>query len=191
MNLIRPIKPQALPDADDVVLNEVIMQRIRIGEILVEQGVLNERQVQHILRVQKSVNRPFGDLAERLYGIDARVVEDAWVEQYVRFSGEVDLEEIEVDKACLRLINRRQAWQFHLAPVFRDQDHLALATTTEALVRAVNFASRTFNEPVYLMIARKEQLRHFLMKHYPVPNFIAEFAENFLVSRNSPATRSG
>ncbi|GIW77082.1 MAG: hypothetical protein KatS3mg104_2145 [Phycisphaerae bacterium] len=160
------------------------MKPIRIGEILMEQGVLNERQVQHILRVQKSVNRPFGDLAERLYGIDARVVEDAWVEQYVRFTGEVDLEEIEVDKTCLRLINRRQAWQFHLAPVFRDQDHLALTTTTEALVRAVNFASRTFNEPVYFMIARKEQLHEFLMKHYPVPDFIAEFAENFLVARS-------
>lgn len=161
------------------------MQRIRIGEILVEQGVLNERQVQHILRVQKSVNRPFGDLAERLYGIDARAVEDAWVEQYVRFTGEVDLEEIEVDKACLRLINRRQAWQFHLVPVFRDQDHLALATTSEALVRAVNFASRTFDEPVYFIISRKEQLRTFLMKHYPVPQYIAEFAENFLIAKGS------
>ncbi len=155
------------------------MQRIRIGEILIEQGILNERQVQHILTVQRSVNRPFGDLAERLYGIDARAVEDAWVEQYVRISGKVDLDEIEVDKNCLRMISRRQAWQFHLAPIIREDDQLGLATTAEGLVRAVNFASRKFDEPVFFMIAEKKQLREFLMKHYPVPNFLAEFAESF------------
>jgi hypothetical protein len=179
MNLISPQRPQWSADADDVVCREENMQRIRIGEILVEQGVLNERQVTHILNVQRSVNRPFGDLAERLYGIDARAVEDAWVEQYVRFAGEVDLNEIEADKECLRLINRRQAWQFHIAPVEWQDDQLGLATTAEGLVRAVNFASRKFDAPVYFMIARKEQLKQFLMKHYPVPNFIAEFAESF------------
>jgi hypothetical protein len=155
------------------------MQGIRIGELLIEQGALSERQVRHILNVQRSVNRPFGDLAERLYGIDPRAVEDAWVEQYLRFSGRVDLEEIEIDKQCLRLINRRQAWQFHLAPLSRSDDQLGVATTAESLVRAVNFATRKFHEPVYFVIAERHQLREFLMKHYPVPQFIAEFAETF------------
>ena len=155
------------------------MRGIKIGEILIEQGVLSERQVRHILTVQRSVSRPFGDLAERLYGVDPRAIEDAWVEQYVQFAGRVDLTEIEADAKCLREINRRQAWQFHMLPLGREDDHLNIATTAEGLVRAVNFASRKFNEPVYFMIAEKGQLREFLMKHYPVPNFIAEFAESF------------
>ncbi len=155
------------------------MQGIRIGEILIEQGILTERQVRHILQVQRSVNRPFGDLAERLYKVDARAVEDAWVEQYVRVAGVIDLSEIETDKECLRLMNRRQAWQFHAAPIHREDDHLGIATTAEGLVRAVNFSTRKFDEPVYFVIAEKKQLREFLMKHYPVPQFIAEFAETF------------
>lgn len=155
------------------------MRGIKIGEILIEQGVLSERQVRHILTVQRSVNRPFGDLAERLFGVDPRVIEDAWVDQYVQFAGRVDLAELQADKQCLREINRRQAWQFHMLPLSREDDHLNIATTPDALVRAVNFASRRFNEPVYFMIAEKPQLREFLMKHYPVPNFIAEFAESF------------
>jgi len=155
------------------------MQGIKIGEILVEQGVLSERQVRHILTVQQSVNRPFGDLAERLYSVDPRAIEDAWVEQYVQRAGRVDLAELQSDKKCLREINRRQAWQFHMLPLNREEDHLRIATTPEALVRAVNFASRRFNEPVHFVMADKPQLREFLMKHYPVPNFIAEFAESF------------
>jgi hypothetical protein len=152
------------------------LKGIRIGEVLVEQGVLSKDQVDHILRVQKASHRPFGDLAERLYGISARAIEDAWVEQYVRLAGVVNLDQHKMDINCLRLLNRRQAWQFHLLPTNRDGAELSIATSPEHLVRAVNFSTRTFNEPVYLLIAERDQLREFLMKHYPVPEHIAQYA---------------
>ena len=60
------------------------MQGIQIGQLLVEQGVLSAEQVEHILTVQRASHRPFGDLAERLFGIEPQAVEDAWVEQYLR-----------------------------------------------------------------------------------------------------------
>jgi hypothetical protein len=151
---------------------------IQIGQLLVEQGVLTEKQVQHILKVQKESARPFGDLAERLYGIDPRAVEDAWVEQYVRTVGVTDLEEIRIEEECLRVLNRRQAWQFHVLPTNRDeQRQLNMTTSADGLVRAVNFASRSIDEPLFFLIAERTQLREFLMKHYPVPNFLAEFAD--------------
>ena len=40
----------------------------------------------------------------------------------------------------------------------------------------MNFATRSIDEPVYFLIAERQQLREFLMKHYPVPNFLAEYA---------------
>ncbi len=63
------------------------MKGIPIGQLLIEQGVLSAEQVGHILAVQKASHRPFGDLAERLYGIDPQAVEDAWVAQYTRTVG--------------------------------------------------------------------------------------------------------
>ena len=151
---------------------------IQIGQLLIEQGVLTEKQVAHILKVQKSSHRPFGDLAERLYGIDAGAIEDAWVQQYLRIAGTVDLDEQKVDEHCLRLINRRQAWQFHVLPMCREEQNLNLATTAEGLVRAVNFSTRQIDEPVHFQIAERKQLREFLMKHYPVPQFIAQFSDS-------------
>lgn len=159
------------------------MAGIRIGELLVEQGVLTERQVQHILKIQKMSNRPFGDLAERLYGINAKAVEDAWVEQYLRMVGVVDLEDQEVETNCLRTLQRRQAWQFHLLPLHHEDHELHVATTRENLVRAVNFSSRSIDEPVYMMIAERQQLREFLMRHYPVPEFIARYADELESAR--------
>jgi len=150
---------------------------IQIGELLVEQGVLTEAQVRHILAVQRMSNRPFGDLAERLFGIDPKAVEDAWVEQYIRTAGTVDLQDQEIDTDCLRLLNRRQAWQFHLLPLNREDGAVSMATSATDLVRSVNFATRTIDEPVYFLIAERHQLRDFLMKHYPVPQFLAKYAE--------------
>src|SRR5215218_6559812 len=138
---------------------------IQIGQLLVEQGVLTQAQVDHILKVQKVSQRPFGDLAERLYGINPKAVEDAWVEQYLRIVGVVDLETITIETECLRLLNRRQAWQFHLLPLNREADEtggLHMATSAENLVRSVNFATRSLDEPVHFLIAERAQLRAFL-----------------------------
>jgi hypothetical protein len=157
-------------------LKEDRVQGIQIGQLLIEQGVLNESEVNHILKVQKHCNRPFGDLAERLYGINPRAVEDAWVEQYLRIAGVIDLDEVEADTRCLRLLNRRQAWQFHTLPLNREETLLNVATSAEDLVRAVNFSTSTFGEPANFLIAERTQLREFLMKHYPVPGFIAHYA---------------
>ena len=156
---------------------EARVQGIPIGQLLVEQGVLSAEQVAHILKVQKASHRPFGDLAERLYGIDPQAVEDAWVEQYIRTAGVVDLEQVTFDADCLRVVNRRQAWQFHLLPTSRAGEHLNVATDAENLIRAVNFSSRRIDEAVYFLVAEREQLREFLMKHYPVPEHIAQYAE--------------
>jgi hypothetical protein len=149
---------------------------IQIGQLLVEQGVLTQSQVDHILKVQKISHRPFGDLAERLYGINPKAVEDAWVDQYLRIAGVVDLEDVEIETECLRLLNRRQAWQFHLLPLNREEERLQMATSAENLVRSVNFATRKLDEPVHFLIAERAQLRNFLMKHYPVPEYIAQYA---------------
>ena len=152
------------------------MNGIPIGQVLVEQGVLTADQVAHILTVQKASHRPFGDLAERLYGIAPEAVEDAWVEQYIRTAGTIDLEDQEIETDCLRLLNRRQAWQFHLLPLSREDGSVSKATSASDLVRSVNFATRTIDEPVYFLIAERHQLREFLMKHYPVPEFLAQYA---------------
>jgi hypothetical protein len=150
---------------------------IQIGQLLIEQGALTQTQVEHILKVQKMSHRPFGDLAERLYGINPRAIEDAWVEQYVRIAGVVDLNEQRIETDCLRLINRRQAWQFHLLPLHRQEpENLHMATSAKDLVRAVNFTGKKIDEPVNFLIAERAQLREFLMKHYPVPEYIAKFA---------------
>ncbi len=142
---------------------------LRMGELLVAAGLLTDQQVRDILAEQQRSGRPFGDLAERLFNVNPDAVEQAWVEQYLSLQTEVDLTTQEVDVEVLRVLNRRQAWQFRMLPLRRDDDELVMATCREKFVRAVNFAWRRMNDPVFFLIAQRPQLEEFLMEHYPWP----------------------
>ena len=165
------------------------MRGIKMGEILVDQGVLTPEQVSHILAEQRDTARPFGELAEALYGVSPRTIEDAWVTQYLDVVGITDLEQVRIDVDCLRVLNRRQAWQFHLLPLNRDGGELTMATDEFSIARALSFATRAISEEVFLVVATRRQLREFLMRHFPVPRELAEFSER--LARPAEATRQG
>jgi len=115
--------------------------------------------------------------AGRRFGDDFRAAEAAWGKEYLRAAGVVDLRQQQVDANCLSLLNCRQAWQFHLLPLHRQGGNLHLATDAADLLRAARFAVRKFNEPVFLAIAKRWQLREFLMWYYPVPQVMAQYAD--------------
>lgn len=148
---------------------------IRIGEILVEQGVLSEQQVFEILDQQRRRGIPFGVLAERMFDVSVDSIERAWIEQYHRFTGTVELSDQHVDDRALSMINRRQAWQFEMLPLhFEPTGELLVAASKQRLARAVSFAAARLEPVVYFRIAESEQLRDFLSVHYPMPEISQE-----------------
>jgi len=58
----------------------------------------------------------------------------------------------------------------------REEDDLHVATSPQDLVKAVNFSGKKLDEPVHFLIAERDQLKEFLMKHYPVPEYFAKYA---------------
>ncbi|MFN4242176.1 MAG: hypothetical protein ACK4PI_02955 [Tepidisphaerales bacterium] len=150
---------------------------VKIGEILVQHGVLTPAEVREVLSVQRRTGRPFGELAETLFGVPPDAVEEAWITQYVRTVGLTDLDRLKVDPACLSVVNRRQAWQFHVLPVSRQRGELTLATDEASLTRTLLFATRAIREPVFLRVAAPRQLRDYLMRYYPVPRELAELSD--------------
>lgn len=154
----------------------VVFGGIRLGEILVRQGLLTKDQVAQVLQTQKEQGRPFGVLAEQLFGLDPRAVESAWVAQYAQLAGQVDPGQLRIDLQCLKLVNRRQAWQFHLLPVAHVGGELVVLTDEKHLAKALRFAAATFKEATYFRIVTSDALQALLMAHYPVPEFLAEYA---------------
>ena len=144
-------------------------QPIRIGEILVEHGVLTEQQVFEVVQAQKKFHLPFGVLAERMFEVTLDSVERAWIEQYHRFTGTIDLSQHTCSAQVLSLLSRRQAWQFEVLPVqFEPTGELLMAASRQRLARAVTFAAQHLDHEVYFRIAESAQLRLFLQKYYPM-----------------------
>lgn len=151
-------------------------QSIQIGQILVEQGVLNDQQVFEIIEQQRKTKTPFGVLAERMFDVTVGSIEKAWIEQYHRFTGgNIDLSRQKVDTEALEIINRRQAWQFEILPLrYEPGGELLIAATRKRLARAVTFVTARLGPVAFFRIAESHQLRGFLRKHYPMPEVTEE-----------------
>jgi hypothetical protein len=145
-------------------------EMIHIGQILTEHGVLSEQQVFEVLAAQRKEGVPFGVLAEQMFDVTIQSIERAWIDQYSRLTGVIDLEQETVDETVLGLIHRRQAWQFEMMPLrYGENGELVVAASPRRLARAVTFLANKLEPVAYFRIALPDQLRQFMGRYYPMP----------------------
>jgi type IV pilus assembly protein PilB len=142
---------------------------MKLGELLVQRGLLTERQVDEIIRAQKDNGRPFGELAESMFGLTAEEIESAWAAQFTQLTETFDPTVEPIDTDVLELVDRRRAWQFGVLPIRRENDGLLMATTQDYLARAARFVAWHIREPVYFVVAQSPQLEQALRERYPLP----------------------
>lgn len=150
--------------------NEIptIPRHLRLGEVLVEQGLLNESDVQAILDTQQQSAKPFGEIAESMFNISADAIEEAWACQYAHNAPTIDpVICIPSVEACA-LVTARQAWQFRCLPMNLEDKTLVIATTKRHLRRALRFATRVLGRPAYFVMTTEERLCAALSVHYPL-----------------------
>jgi hypothetical protein len=150
---------------------------MRIGEILIEQGVLTRDQVERALAAQRESSEPFGIVCERLFGLHPKVVEGAWAEQYAALVARVDPKLDQIDDEAEAVVTRRQAWQFRVAPLRFETEvdgALVLATCVEALPRALRFATTHIAHPVFFVLVPAETLANHLQARFPMLGMDAE-----------------
>ncbi len=144
---------------------------VRLGQLLIEQGVLTADQVSDALERQADSGEPLGLLCERLYGVAPEAIELAWAAQYARLTRTIDPEAEPLEDRALGLITRRQAWQFRILPLRFDGNELMIATTLSHLRRALRFAVNVIGVPVFFVMTDEEQLGRALCRHYELPGF--------------------
>lgn len=144
---------------------------LRIGDILVELGVLTEHMREEILDEQRIVGKPFGELAERMFGIDPRVIEDAWARQYEQIAGVYSFDKGGPQLDAVSCVTARQAWQFKLLPIRFEHGELMIATTRENLPRALRFAATQMPEVCFFVTCSPDELADALQGVFPMPGF--------------------
>ncbi|MEX0875947.1 MAG: hypothetical protein WD114_00685 [Phycisphaerales bacterium] len=140
---------------------------IRLGELLVLQGALSEAQRDEILGIQRETHRPFGVIAEELFGVAPSDIEQAWASQYAMIAPRIDPVTAEIGDSVLGLITKRQAWQFGLIPVADLGGEIQFVTSRESLARALRFVGWRMNELCTFAICDLATLKRGLDAHYP------------------------
>lgn len=150
---------------------------IRLGDLLVRHGDLTPAQRDQILTAQRDLGRPFGVLAEKMFGVKPEAVERAWAAQYASIAPNIDPRVERVDPDALALVERRQAWQFHVLPMrfvspeensLAATDELMVCTTQDSLVRALRFMGWRLGHFCRFVLADPVELGEALMRHYPM-----------------------
>ena len=159
------------------------MTEVRLGQLLIERGVLSKPQVAQILDTQEHTGAPFGLLAERLFGVDPERIEDAWAEQYAGMTRTVDPAVEVYDEQAATLVTRRQAWQFRILPLRLENRELIIATTQQHLRRALRFATNVIGVPVFFVMAEPVALGRALCARYALPGMTPESVDDDTIDR--------
>jgi type IV pilus assembly protein PilB len=146
---------------------------LRLGQVLVDTGVLTDSQARRVLAEQQRTGEPFGVLCERMFAVDPDAIEQAWALQYATLSRSIDPRREPIEDRALALVTRRQAWQFRVLPMRFDGDELMVATTQQHLRRALRFATAVLGVPVYIVLTEPRSLGEALCRHYPLPGMTA------------------
>ncbi len=146
----------------------------RLGEILIQHGVLTDVQVNQIVKHQRSTHRPFGALAEEMFGVDPELVEEAWATQYATSAQWIVPAKESFCDSVRPIITNRQAWQFRVLPIRYDARDLMIATSPRELLRAVRFVSRCLAHPCYLVLCEDDELGAALEERYPMAGLTRE-----------------
>jgi hypothetical protein len=142
------------------------------------QGLLTEDQVNTVLEAQQAMPRPFGVLAEELFGVPEADVEGAWAAQYAQLAERVPSGGFMPDAEALGCVSNRQAWQFRLAPWRFDGSELILVTTVDHLPGALRFAMRCIDRPCAFAITDEQTLGVALEQHMPMGGLTAKDLNN-------------
>lgn len=153
---------------------------VRLGDMLVERGALTGEQRDEVIAAQLKRARPFGALAEEMFGVSPQTVEQAWAEQHATIATRLDPRGVEIAPDVLALIERRQAWQFGLIPVRLSGTELEIVTAPDYLARAMRFAGWRVPMDCTFAICDRATLATALGMHYPIDGLDAAFIEKVM-----------
>lgn len=141
---------------------------IRLGDLLVLKGVITDEQKHQILDAQHGRARPFGAIAEEMFGVQPSDIEETWGEQHANLAERINPATATAHPMTRSFIDRRQAWQFRVVPIRFDGRELVCVSTPKGLARAMRFVGWAIDRPVRLAVCNDERMELGLERLYPM-----------------------
>ncbi|MBI5498600.1 MAG: hypothetical protein HY907_00025 [Deltaproteobacteria bacterium] len=144
-------------------------KRLRIGELLIEAGVLNHAKLREALDLQKSQRRPLGViLVESGFVTEAQLIQALSRQLSIPW---VSLWHVDVAPELLAIVSREEAEKYHLLPIYArtvrgEKPALFVAMDDPTNQEALEFVREAAGMDVRPMIAAPTDLRQAIVVLY-------------------------
>jgi general secretion pathway protein E/type IV pilus assembly protein PilB len=143
-------------------------KKLRLGELLVQQGLISQDQLRIALTEQKAQNIPIGRLLVRLGFVTEAVIRDIMARTIGQES--IDLSQVLVDAEALKLVPQDFARRHRLLPIAFDaeQNMMVVAITEVFNVVALDQLRATLGQDIQMktVLAGQAQLDEFIDQFY-------------------------
>jgi len=143
----------------------------RIGDILIEQGLVTSQQLKEALEMQKNGNKK--RLGEILVEIGAISKEELYgILQYVYESEYVDLSNYVIDPEVISIIPEKIALRFKLIPLSKSDYELIIAMANPLDVYAIDFVrDYTKTKRIKSLLATEEDVLNAITNYYELGEY--------------------
>ena len=157
----------------------------RLGDVLIDAGLITEDQLGHALKQQKETKRRLGDelIAEGVI-TEAGLIEALQMQLGVEF---VDLSAIDLDPELSRVISKNVARQYNVVPVRTSPDEVCLAMSDPLNFMAIEAVKNATRKRVIPMVTTHDSLMRAIMTLYGNEG-AARAIEEMTPARQAPTT---
>jgi len=171
------------------------LQGRRLGRILTKMGLITREQVQEAINLQKKRRMPLGQVLVELGYVTQDDIELALASQ----SGMqvVDLDEVELNKATIKMVPAEMAQAYQLLPLEYDADknHLTVALKSAENFRAMDDLRLLMGYRVTAVVAPADQIEKRIATWYgddeeSLSSLVAELSEDQLLEEFDDGSES-
>src|SRR3954453_7626917 len=158
-----PLTSGPAPSSSASAATTTTTKRVRIGEVLVEEGILTEQQLQRALAEQKATGRMLGEMLVEQGVIDPQVLVHALARR-LGFPG-CHLRHGLIDPALLKLIGEEEATRLKAIPLFKVRDTLTVAMAEPQSLPTIDRLRQLTNCKIRPVLALEANITEFIKKY--------------------------
>ncbi|WP_078430218.1 GspE/PulE family protein [Alkalihalobacterium alkalinitrilicum] len=153
-----------------------IQKRRRLGDLLVEAGVITEDQLMEALHEQKATKNRLGDQLVQMNFVDEQQIIE--VLEFQLGIPHINLYKQKIDPKIIGIINEELARRYQLLPVKRTGDRLMIAMADPLDYFAIDDIRLSTGFEIEPAIAKKDELRLAINRYYGMQKSIDQMLKD-------------
>lgn len=153
----------------------MIIEKVRLGEVLIKQGLINPSQLEAALSLQKQNKRKLGKvLVEQGFINEEQIAQALSKQLHLPYT---NLHKTPIDNSILTRLNEVQARKFRAIVIRENKSEITVAMSDPTDLFTYDELSKIFKKEVLVEVATEEAILNVIDRHYRKSQEISSLAK--------------